>query len=79
MNGDDGVHITHCCVRYCAYGENETCPVATGRVEPQYQCENCTCLQMNPGADVKAEAWWQGLSKERKAELYLESREMRPY
>lgn len=35
-------HATHCCLRHsCKYGEYNTCPVTTGKVQQQYPCEEC--------------------------------------
>lgn len=67
------VHVTHCCPDHCKYGDDEVCPVALRAVEPQYRCEDCTCLEMNPGAEVKANAWWAGLSDSQKTRLYLQN------
>ncbi len=66
------VHVTHCCVSACKYLDDD-CPVATRKVLPQYRCEDCTCLEMNPGADAKAEKWWASLSPSAKATLYLQN------
>lgn len=36
-----GVHATHCCVFHgCKYGD-EDCPVVTGKIVQQYECEYC--------------------------------------
>jgi hypothetical protein len=67
-----GVHLTHCCVRGCKYGQDENCPVASGKTLPQYPCEDCTCLEMNPDAPEKAQAWWNALSDREKAEIFLD-------
>jgi len=67
---DNLVHVTHCCVYSCKYCDDD-CPVATGKVLPRYKCEDCTCLAMNPGADVKADGWWSKLTAAQKANLYL--------
>ena len=68
---DTEVHRTHCCVGYCKYCEDD-CPVATGKILPAYKCEDCTCLAMNPGAEAKAQEWWNGLSDAAKAQVYLQ-------
>jgi hypothetical protein len=65
-----GVHVTHCCTSSCKYGD-EDCPVASGEVLPEYKCEMCTCLQMNPGSDQRAEAWWASMTPGQKAYVYL--------
>lgn len=64
------VHVTHCCIYGCKYGDDD-CPVAAGKVLPQYKCEDCHCLAMNPGADVKAEDWWNSLTPEQKTSVYF--------
>lgn len=66
-----GVHVTHCCSGHCKYGEVDTCPVATDKIAPAYKCEDCTCLEMNPGADKEAENWWNSLTPEQKTQVYL--------
>lgn len=63
------VHSTHCCVYSCKYGDD--CPVATGKILPKYKCEFCTCIEMNPGVDTQADAWWNSLSPAQKAQVYL--------
>lgn len=63
------VHITHCCVYSCKYGD-EDCPCATGQELPQYNCEDCSCPQLNPGIEAKAEAWWAKLTPGDKASIY---------
>jgi hypothetical protein len=68
---DYGVHFTHCCVYSCKYGDVD-CPVATGVTAPQFPCEDCTCARMNPGAIEDAQKWWEKLTAEQKAEIYLE-------
>jgi hypothetical protein len=50
---------------------DDDCSVAFGKVLPKYPCEDCVCLDMNPGADVKAEEWWSSLTPQQKAALYL--------
>lgn len=42
------------------------CPVVTGHAAPLYKCEDYVCLKMNPGADVKAEIWWEDFSSRTK-------------
>jgi hypothetical protein len=38
-----GVHVEHCCVRHgCKYGDDEDCPVESGKVQQSYPCESCT-------------------------------------
>ena len=69
---DWGVHLTHCCVRRCKYGQDEDCPVASGKTLPQYPCEDCTCLEMNPQAPEKAQKWWEGLSDREKTAIFLD-------
>lgn len=64
------VHRTHCCPGHCKYGDSD-CPVANGQILPAYKCEDCTCLEMNPGAEVKAVAWWDKLSTHQQIEVYL--------
>lgn len=65
-----GVHVTHCCVSHCKYGA-EDCPVANGEILPEYKCEDCTCIQMNPEAEKLSEVWWASLPAEEKVHLYL--------
>lgn len=73
-----GVHLTHCCVFSCKYGD-EDCPVATGKYRPTYKCEDCSCLAMNVGSDKLAEEWWANLSPAQKARIYLTQDFMREY
>lgn len=36
-----GVHQTHCCIIHgCKYGD-EDCPVESGEIEQDYDCEDC--------------------------------------
>ena len=36
------VHTEHCCSKHgCKYGENDTCPVATGTKKQSYPCQDC--------------------------------------
>lgn len=70
MRDDHMVHVNHCCTLGCKYGDDD-CPIASGKVLPQYRCEECVCLDMNPGADVKADEWWSNLTPAQKAMLYL--------
>ena len=36
------VHVTHCCLIHgCKYGDDEDCPVASGKMEQFYICEDC--------------------------------------
>jgi len=38
----EGVHRTHCCIKHgCKYGDDDHCPVATGRIEQDGACHNC--------------------------------------
>lgn len=38
---NDRVHATHCCARHgCKYGDPD-CPVETGHIEAEYECEYC--------------------------------------
>lgn len=37
----DGTHVTHCCIHHgCKYG-SDNCPVVTGRLAQEYDCEVC--------------------------------------
>ena len=63
------VHITHCCTRYCKYGDGD-CPVVAG-VEPAYKCEDCTCAIMNPEQQQAADEWVNSLTPSMRLELYL--------
>lgn len=65
------VHLTHCCVNSCKYGDDD-CPVATRQVLPRYQCDDCTCIEMNPMALTPAASWWNSLSDGEKVSVYLE-------
>ena len=67
----DAVHITHCCIYACKYGD-EDCPVASGRTLPQHKCEHCTCFEMNEHELLPAILWWSKLSEADKVRVYLE-------
>ena len=75
---DSEVHRTHCCTKSCKYLESD-CPVATGKILPAYQCEDCTCAEMNPAAFFQMEAWWQSLSDNQKVEVYLREKQVYNY
>lgn len=65
------VHTSHCCPRFgCKYGD-EDCIVATGEANPEYPCEDCTCLFFNKDAAAESEKWWKTLSDGAKATIYL--------
>lgn len=72
MNSDHPhykVHLTHCCVRSCKYGD-EDCPVVNG-VLPAYRCEDCTCAKMNAQHQQSADKWIASLSATERLELFL--------
>jgi hypothetical protein len=52
-NQQSDVHTTHCCTRGCKYGD-DNCPVANGKVLPEFPCWDCNCDAMNPSARQKA-------------------------
>ena len=44
MRGSIGVHAAHCCKWHgCKYGDPD-CQVATGEVEQEYLCEDCSTV-----------------------------------
>lgn len=73
MTDSDAIHIRHCCVSYCKYGDDD-CPVANGQSLPLYKCEFCTCIQMNPEAPKEADAWWAELGDEQKAHIFISNK-----
>ena len=47
-----GVHRTHCCIKHgCKYGD-EDCPVTTGEIKQDYECEDC-----RPGDSFKTKEY----------------------
>ena len=69
---NDAVHIMHCCIYACKYGDPD-CPVETHRTLPQYKCEGCTCYEMNADSLLPAILWWGKLSEAEKVKVYLEN------
>lgn len=64
-----GVHASHCCTYGCKYGD-EDCPVATGQVKPQWQCEDCSCSHFFPNLLEDANEWWKTVDEETKRYIY---------
>jgi hypothetical protein len=70
MRGSIGVHAAHCCKWHgCKYGDPD-CPVASGEVEQEYQCEDCWHILKDEGyyrrmvQDIdEIKAWWENKKK----------------
>ena len=54
-----GTHQTHCCIIHgCKYGEDEDCPVVTGKVIQTYFCEDCDNIVTNIRVEEISDEWY---------------------
>lgn len=50
---NEGVHVTHCCLKHGCKYNNKDCPVASGKLKQEYPCEFCDDEEHCAGCNCK--------------------------